>query len=105
MSDNKETAIIKYNETEIEKSSDSKLSSAINFIKNTISKSKSYDLLKYRFHENGLVLFIYGPSNNQDEDKVIERLEDVIRKYKAKRGNRKPQAVKVDSFLRKLLNG
>jgi hypothetical protein len=103
MSNNKETAIIKYDENEIEiEKSDSKIANAISHIKNVIATSKSYDLLKYKFRDNGLVLFIYGPKC-QDEDRVIARLEEVIRKYKVKRGNRKPEKVQVDSFIRKLL--
>jgi hypothetical protein len=45
-------------------------------------KKSAFDLLRYRFKDNGLVLCIYGPKENQD--KIVERLEQVIAKYKKK---------------------
>jgi hypothetical protein len=103
MNDNKDTAIVKYDSQEIT-NSDNKVISAIKHIKEIITKSKgAYDLLKYRYKDNGVVLFIYGPEENSD--KIIERLEQVIKKYKEKRGSLKSQSVKTESFIRKLLNG
>jgi hypothetical protein len=101
MNDNKDTAIVKYDSAEIV-NSDNKVISAIKHIKEIITTSKTYDLLRYRYKNNGMVLFIYGPSEN--DDKIIARLEEVLKKYKAKR-NSKPQNIKTESFIRKLLNG
>lgn len=110
MSNNDNKAIIRYNRSsdennqEIEglKQDDGKIMSAIKTIKEVIKTSKTYDLLKYRYKDNGLILFVYGPKN-ENEDRVIERLETVIKKYKEKRGTRPVQKVQVESFIRKLL--
>lgn len=45
-------------------------------------KKSGFDLLRYRYKDNGLILGIYGPKENQD--KIIERLEEVIKKYRKK---------------------
>jgi hypothetical protein len=59
-------------------------------------KKTGFDLLCYRYKDNGLILGIYGPKENQD--KIIERLEEVIKKYKKRgilnfSGNIKPKKV------------
>jgi hypothetical protein len=62
-----------------------------------------FDLLRYRFKDNGMMLFIYGPETNQD--KVIARLKQVIAKYESKkRGTYKTiQPKPASSFLKGLL--
>ena len=49
---------------------------------------KTFDMLRYRSGDNGLMLFIYGDHDCNDEDKVIARLKQVIAKYESKKKNK-----------------
>jgi|SRR3984957_11515223 len=64
-----------------------KMMNAVREIRELVVDAKenksAFDLLRYRFKDNGLVLFVYGPKENQD--KVIDRLEQVVNKYKKKK--------------------
>jgi len=92
-----------------------KISNAVIEIQQVEAKlqPKTFDMLRYRSGDNGLMLFIYGDHDCNDEDKVIARLKQVIAKYESKKKN-KPYRGKLSkggvplpqkSILTKLLGG
>lgn len=78
-------------------------------IKNVVSQykatedaSSTYDFLRYRSGDNGLICFIYGDKGGIDEDKVIKRLEQVIQKYKDKKKAKLDKRLSKGDFMLKL---
>jgi hypothetical protein len=76
----------------VEKVAPPKITDVVDGIKRVVAEYKAidgapqnYDLLRYRSGDNGLMLFIYGEKDCNDEDKVIARLKQVIAKYESKK--------------------
>jgi hypothetical protein len=62
----------------------------------TSHKSKDFDMLRYRYKDNEVMLVMTGPKENQD--KIIARLKEFVEKYEKKNQSRKKPAKKYSEM-------
>lgn len=62
----------------------------------TSHKSKDFDMLRYRYKDNEVMLMMTGPKENQD--KIIARLKEFVEKYEKKSETRKKPVKKYSEI-------
>jgi hypothetical protein len=68
----------------------------------TSHKNKDFDMLRYKYKDNEIMLVMTGPKEHQD--KVIARLKEFVEKYEKKNKERKKPAKKYSEITSSSVN-